>query len=133
VANDDTFQHVYYRLFFEKLHLAKETFKLDLSFSREELLAKLAQIKDCGCKSLKLIISDYRMGNTNIDSVITCLRARETGYNESILLRTSVAQEYLKSQHENLEELLEEEVINQVVSKTEVHQSKDVIQNILTT
>jgi len=137
VADDDSFQHMYYRIFFERtlnfdgLSVSKEAFKLHLSFSGEELLAKLAQIKECGCKSLKLIISDYFMGNANINGVATCLKVREVGFTGPILLRTSETQEYLKTQHKNLSEILEEEVINQVISKTEVNHGKEVIRNIL--
>jgi len=139
VADDDNFQHMYYRVFFERtlnfegLAINKETFKLHLSFSGEELIAKLAQIKECGCKSLKLIISDYYMGNANISGVTTCLKVREAGYTGTVLLRTSETQEHLKTQHENFVQLLERQVINQVVSKTEVNHGKEVIRNALMT
>jgi len=137
VADDDSFQHMYYKIFFERtlnfdgLSINKETFKLHLSFSGEEMLAKLAQIKACGCKSLKLVISDYFMGNNNLNGVATCLKVRENGYTGPVLLRTSETQEHLNTQHENFSELLEEEVINQVLSKTEVNHGKEVIRNIL--
>jgi len=139
VADDDSFQHMYYRVFFERtlnfegLAINKETFKLHLSFSGEEMLTKLEQIKACGCKSLKLIISDYYMGNANINGIATCLKVRESGYTGSVLLRTSETQEHLKTQHENFVELLEEQVINQIVSKTEVNHGKEVIRNALMT
>ena len=133
VADDDMFQHFYYQKLFEGGSFSSQCgdLKFQLCLSGEELLDKYSQIKNCGCSKLKLVITDYYMGNGKLSGVDTSIKIRRAGYRGALLLRTSESADHLKMKHTNMEKLFEEKVIDQLVSKFDLTQSKEQIQRSL--
>ena len=127
IADDDFFQHFYYRSLFRTLFSSQEKIITELHFSGEELLNRLVKINSCGCNKLKLLIVDYNMGNKNLDGVKTCLQARRLGYMNLIALRTSETKDYLKSRHEDFNLLMQNNTIDHYINKEDMHCLKEVL------
>lgn len=139
VADDDNFQHLYYQnlfqrsLDFSELPISRDNLRVKMCFSGEELLEELKDILQCGCSKLMLIITDYSMGNTKLDGINTASKVREAGYEGQVLLRTSETVEFLKSKHLNLDKIVGTRIIDELVSKADFQQGKEVIQDFLKT
>jgi len=88
-------------------------------FSGEELLDKLTRVVECGCKSTKLVIIDYQMGDEKLNGVETCIKVRKDGYKGHVLLRTSETEDSLKKNHKDFEQLLQDNIINVLVNKSD--------------
>jgi len=137
IADDDTFQHLYYNILFQKSFNSKDLspelkpLKVQLCFSGEELLECHIEVRKCGCKRLILMIIDYQMGKGKLNGIDTSFAVRKSGYNGFVLLRTSETQESLKFLHGNFDEILEDKIISAFVVKTDLRQGKEIIQSAL--
>lgn len=95
VADDDTFQHFFYQnLFqksmdFEQIDIKQAEFRADLCLSGEELIDKYHLMKNCGCRKLRMVITDYYMGEKKFTGYETAKTIREAGFEGPLLLRTS--------------------------------------------
>ena len=127
VADDDAFQHLYYRGFFTKM-----SYFIDLSFSGEELLEKYAKIKN-GCQGcqLKLVIVDYQMGDNKMNGVEVCKKLREIGYKGALVLRTSETEECLKKNHRDFDSLINQRIITTLVSKSDAKGGRKIVDEYL--
>lgn len=130
-ADDDLFQHAYYKcLFYTKNK--PEDHCLQTCFSGEELIESLNKVMECGCGTMKLVITDYQMGEKNLNGVETSVKARKGGYKGPLFLRTSETKDFLKENHEDFELLLKENVINVLVNKSDVSFGQKFIQKVVT-
>jgi len=134
IADDDEFQHFYYQSLFQKsLDLSsifpdKNDLRLKSCYSGEDLVKNISQMVTCGCKTLRLVITDYNMGHNKLNGVQTAKKLREVGYKGIILLRTSEKRSYLLGQHGDFEKMIEEKVIDVLIDKGDLKKGKEVIQ-----
>jgi len=137
VADDDTFQHLYYKGLFQKalkseeMSLKSQDLCLCTCFSGEELLEKLNKITECGCGTTRLVIVDYQMGEKELNGVETCIKVRKDGYKGNVLLRTSETEISLKKSHQDLDQLFQENIIDVLVNKSDATFGKKFIQKIV--
>ena len=137
IADDDSFQHLYYQslftrsLDFDQTSFLKHDFRFQLCFSGEEMLQALAKTRHCGCGKLSLVITDYSMGSDKLNGVQTILNIRQAGYKGNVVLRTSETQEYLKTRHVNFEGLIKNGTISTMLDKDNMSMSKKMIQKYL--
>ena len=137
IADDDAFQHFYYLNLFQRSLTFDNSFansrdvQVQTFFSGEEMLQKLTQVKECGCNNLRLVITDYSMGSDKLNGVQVCSQVRAAGYSGFVLLRTSETSESLKEAHGNLESLVSRRVISEIVSKSAMKESKEIIQRFM--
>jgi len=109
-----------------------EDLSLRTCFSGEELLDKLSGVVECGCKTTKLVIIDYQMGDKKLNGVETCIKVRKDGYKGHVLLRTSETKDSLKKNHKDFEQLLQENIINVLVSKSDASFGNKFIHKLVT-
>jgi len=138
VADDDPFQHVYYRGLLQKalkaegICIESQDLCLHACSSGEELIKKMNKILKCGCHTTKLMILDYQMGEKNLNGVETSVKVRKDGYDGNLLLRTSETKDSLKKNHQNFELLLKDHVINVLVNKNDMTFGENFIQKLVT-
>jgi len=134
VADDDAFQHLYYKILFQKVEIGSQSEYpcFDTCFSGEELLEKLNKAQKCGCETTRLVIIDYQMGEKKLNGVETCIQVRENGYKGHILLRTSESKDSLKTIHKDFEQLFKENIINVLVDKSDASFGESFIQKMRT-
>ncbi len=132
IADDDPFQHIYYKAYF--IGGSKEKYETALCFSGEELLEKYAQICQCPgkCGKLRLVIVDYQMGKKKLNGVEVSLKVREKGYSGGLILRSGETKEYLKVNHENFETIIQERTIDVFVSKDNIEEGQKIMSQYLT-
>jgi len=139
IADDDSFQHLYYQSLFQKsldfegIFVSRENLRVQLFFSGEELLESFKKIQECGCTQLVMIITDYQMGSGKLNGVDTCTRLRNTGYQGTLFLRTSESLNDLQQNHPNFSHLLETNIINALLEKGNLKDGKEIIQSCLKT
>ena len=137
VADDDPFEKLYYQMLFKKLsddeqpQMEKKNLKIQVFNSGEALLKKFTKLSHCECGGQTLIITDYNMGEENLNGVETALNLRKNGYKGVIALRTSEAQDFLRKTHKNLDELFDQKVINCFLEKHSHAKTRDTVQKIL--
>ena len=142
-ADDDTFEHFYYLTLFTSSMNSTEVsndnskfnynnFKIQALFSGEKLLEALKKILECGCKKLKLIISDYFMGKDKMNGVKVCKSVRDMGYDGYTLLRTSETKTSLHSKHEDLDEMINKDIISRFLMKKDLKATKELILKCVT-
>jgi len=137
IADDDSFQHLYYQNFFQRsvdfdeMNINKDEFRIDLSYSGEELVEKFQALKGNGLEDSVLVIIDYNMGEDKLNGVNTAVKLREHGYSGHLVLRTSETKEYLIEQHEDFEQLLEEKKIDIFLEKNDLKGVKEIVQTYL--
>jgi len=136
VADDDAFQHLYYKIMFQKASKSEEVSPrskdlcLRTCFSGEELLVKLNKVQECGCEGTRLVIIDYQMGEKKLNGVDTCIKVRKGGYKGPVLLRTSETRDSLKKIHQDFEQLLEGNIINALINKSDTSFGENIIQKM---
>ncbi len=139
IADDDDFQEFYYQMLFDKtldyakLNIDKTEFRFKIFKSGEDLLKSYQKIKKCGCDTLTLVISDYNMGEKNLNGVETAFKLRQMGFSENIALRTSEERDYLCRQHNNLNEMLRLKEIDCILDKTSHANTKKAVEGFLKT
>ncbi len=79
----------------------------------------------------RLVIVDYQMGKKKLNGVETSLVVRKDGYKGHLLLRTSETKDSLKENHKGFEQLLQKNVINFLVSKSDVTFGDKFIQRLV--
>jgi len=137
ICDDDTFQHLFYQNFFDKianydnLSIPKNEFHYDISYSGNELIMKYQKMQKEGIKDPPLVITDYYMGKTNLTGVSTAIELRKIGYKGHIILRTSETREEIIKNNPNFQKLLDEETINCLLDKSNLSASKDILQSYL--
>ncbi len=137
IADDDSFQHLYYQSLFQKsldfegIFVSRENLRVQLFFSGEELLQSFQRIQKCGCKELVMIITDYQMGSGKLNGVDTCTQLRSAGYKGTLFLRTSESLKDLKYSHPNFSQLFETNIINALIEKGNLQDGKEIIQSYL--
>jgi len=135
ICDDDNFQHLFYRNFFERIISldqigeSKNNLKMESFLSGEELLLKYQKLKACKCNKLSFVITDYSMGEKNMNGVETVLAVRDAGFEGAVVLRTSETRHDLIRDHSNFEELLRTGSITSYVEKALVMNLKVAIQN----
>jgi len=136
VADDDSFQHLYYKILFTskspiptKLFNITKKYKVSLHFSGEELLERYSRVCQClgTCSGVKLIIVDYQMGQDKLNGVEVCKILRERGYKGRLILRTSESKEYLEKKHEDFGVMIRDGTIDALVSKEFIEEGKKTI------
>ena len=132
ISDDDDFQGFYYRALFKKAVKLPEIVQKDdegvrVIKSGEDLLGKYCKQKMCNCKAPKLVITDYDMGESKLNGIETAIKLRKVGYDGPIILRTSETRDKLKKNHPYLSPLLQEKVIDYVLSKNSHQQITEVI------
>ena len=143
IADDDTFQHFYYISVFKSSITSESTLDEDFipyedqcvqtCFSGEDLLEVLREVQKCGCGKLKLVISDYLMGEDKLNGVQVCISIRKTGFSGAVILRTSESEKDLEVKHGNLKHLINKQTINEIMSKKDTVSCKNLMLNILKT
>jgi len=137
IADDDEFQHFYYQSLFQRsldlssIFANKSDLRLNSCYSGEDLVKNVSQMLACGCNTLRLVITDYHMGNNKLNGVETARKLREAGYKGIILLRTSEKRSDLVKQHKDFEKMLEEKVIHVVIDKGNLKEGKEIIQSYM--
>ena len=111
---------------FDQFDIKQQDFKATMCSSGEELLLKLRSMQDCGCKKLRIIITDYQMGAKKLNGAQTAQKVRETGYKGPVVLRTG----------ENKDELLQinkdlEKIVDSIVEKSDFKKGKTIITQYL--
>jgi len=141
VADDDAFQHFYYNSLFKSFFAsrgsatesqeskdAKLENSVQVCYSGEEMLDIIANIIQCGCNKLNLVISDYSMGQDKLNGVQVCAAVRRSGYYGPVFLRTSEREEDLRTLHKDLEKLVREKVIYDILSKADTRACREALQ-----
>jgi len=137
VADDDPFEKLYYQMLFKKLsdaeelQIEKKNVKIQVFNSGEALIKKYTKLSNCECGGQELIITDYNMGEENLNGIETALNLRKNGYKGIIALRTSEAQEFLRKTHKNLDELFDQKVINCFLEKDSHAKTRETVSKIL--
>jgi len=135
ICDDDNFQHLFYRNFFERIigldqiGESKNNLKMESFLSGEELLLKYQKLKACKCNKLSLVISDYSMGEKNMKGVETIRAVRDAGFQGAVFLRTSETRHDLIRDHSNFEELIRSGSITCYVEKALIMNLRVAIQN----
>jgi len=114
-----------------KLNIDKTEFRYKIFTSGEDLLKNYQKIKKCGCNTLTLVISDFNMGEKNLNGVETAVKLRENGFSGHIALRTSEEKDYLSRQHNNLNEMLRLKEIDCILDKTSHVNTKKAVEGFL--
>lgn len=78
-----------------------------------------------------MIILDFNMGKKSFNGIQTALKLREAGFEGIIILRTSDDYKSLERHHKNFNQLLENNQINSLLDKSDLHHSKEVLQEYL--
>jgi len=137
VADDDPIQDFYYinlfqkTLDFDSLTIDKENLKVEVCRSGEELLDKYNQYKACVCGRQVMVITDYYMGEKNLNGVETTLALRMAGFKGPVVLRTSESKEALCRKHVYLSDMLKMKTIDQLINKNSVRKTKEVLENLM--
>jgi len=132
VADDDDFQLMYYQnlfqksLDFEQIGVKKEEFRYELCSSGEELVEKFIHMQTCTCKKLRVIVTDYQMGEKKLNGFSTSLKLRELGHKGPVLLRTAENKQELIEKHTDLEI-----IIDVVIEKGNIGGGKETIMKYL--
>jgi len=130
-----TFSIYFIEIFFERIISldqigeSKNNLKMESFLSGEELLLKYQKLKACKCNKLSFVITDYSMGEKNMNGVETVLAVRDAGFEGAVVLRTSETRHDLIRDHSNFEELLRTGSITSYVEKALVMNLKVAIQN----
>lgn len=74
---------------------------------------------------------DYQMEKEKLDGVEVSLKVRGKGYSGGVILRSGETKEYLKTNHEDFEKIIEERIIDVFVSKDEVEEGQKAISQYL--
>jgi len=134
VADDNTFQHLYYSSLFRKntpsgssTAIEKQKWSVDLSFCGEQLLEKYIKTSECECQQLKLIVVDYQMGKDKLNGIEVCVKLRRMGYKGPLVLRTSEPEELLREKHKEMEE----GILTMLVSKNDIEGGKKIVEEFL--
>ena len=135
IADDDEFQHQFYKIFFSKtINFSKsaiktELIKIDYSLGGTDMCRQYTQMKNCSCpRKPKMAIIDYTMGPESLDGVDSARRLRELGFTGTIILRSSDSQSDIKFNHTDFDHLIKTEKINSYVSKANLIAGKQEIQ-----
>jgi len=137
VADDDPIQDFYYANLFQKtldfdsLGIDKENLKVEVCRSGEELLERYKKYKDCVCGKQVLVITDYYMGDKNLNGVETTLALRMAGYKGPVVLRSSESKEVLCRKHVYLKDMLKMKTIDCFLNKNSVRKTKEVLENLM--
>jgi len=137
IADDDSFQAFYYQTIFQRsmdfdsFAVTKQDFRLGLYKSGEELLEAYRKVKVCGCKSAMLIITDFNMGEKNLNGIELTSAVRKLDYKGPVMLRTSEKPSDLKREKIDIENLLEKKEINSYIEKQNHNMTKEIIGQFL--
>ncbi len=137
IADDDSFQAFYYQTIFQRsmdfdsFAVKKEDFRLGMYKSGEELLEAYRKVKLCGCGSVLLVITDFNMGEKNLNGVQLVSAVRKLDYKGPVVLRTSEKPVDLAKEKINVEELLEKKTLNSYVEKANHAMTKEIIGEFL--
>jgi len=137
IADDDSFQHLYYQSLFQKsldfegIFVSRENLRVQLFYSGEELLENYNEIQKCGCNELMMVITDYQMGERKMNGVDTCSKLRNVGYKATLLLRTSESFDDLQKNHSNFQLLIQTNVIDALLEKSNIKGGKEIIQSFM--
>jgi len=132
VADDDSFQRMYYTnlfkksLNFDELGMKASEFKLEVCASGEELVERALPMLKCSCKKLIAVITDYSMGEKRYTGYKTAEKLRQAGCQKPILLRTSENKNELNQAHPDLER-----VIDAVIDKGNKNGGKETVMKFL--
>ncbi len=139
VCDDDSFQSMYYKYLFEGLrsisaeNSEKSTLRFEIFEAGEDLIKRYTKMRECGCNSLMLAITDYNMGHKKLNGVETIMNLRKSGYAGPVMLRTSETKPYLCKRHSNFEEMLEKGFIDYYIEKNNLKRAKEIIQEMTST
>lgn len=137
VADDDPFEKLYYQMLFKQLdddeepQIQKKDLKIQVFTSGEDLLKKYNKLSRCTCGGQALIITDYNMGEENLNGIDIALNLRRNGYKGVIALRTSEEREFLRKTHKDLDDLLSQKVIDCFLEKDSHAKTRETVQKIL--
>ena len=136
-ADDDEFQHTYYKILFHQslnydgLSITKENVRVQLSFSGESLIENYKRMAKCQCNNLMVVIVDYHMGSNKLNGVQVCKELRSLGFEGPILLRTSESENSLLENHKDFLELIENKTINAMLKKSDSKLGKEAIKSYM--
>jgi len=116
---------------FDSFAVKKEDFRLGMYKSGEELLEAYRKVKLCGCGSVLLVITDFNMGEKNLNGVQLVSAVRKLDYKGPVVLRTSEKPVDLAKEKINVEELLEKKTLNSYVEKANHAMTKEIIGEFL--
>jgi len=128
IADDDPFQHLYYQNLFEKSQdtessdFKRQGSSVELFSSGEELIKRFSSMKLCACNKLRVIITDYQMGDNKLNGAETAKKLREMGYKGPLLMRTSEKLDELAEFHPYLPT-----IVNCLIEKSDIKQGKETI------
>jgi len=137
IADDDSFQAFYYQTIFQRsmdfdsFAVKKEDFRLGMYKSGEELLEVYRKTKFCGCGSVLLIITDFNMGEKNLNGIELTCAVRKLDYKGPVMLRTSEKPVDLVKEKIDLEDLLEKKTLDKYVEKQNHAMTKEIIGEFL--
>ena len=139
ICDDDPFQAFYYQTMFRMsmdfsdLAVEKRNFRFEVVPSGESLLKRYHKLASCNCNiaSQLLIISDFNMGQNNMNGIETVLKLRKDGFDGNIILRTSETKEELRAKYKDFDTLIEKNIINFYIMKDDHNLIKNKIHGLL--
>jgi len=137
IADDDEFQHTYYKILFHQslnydgLPITKENIRVQLSFSGESLLDHYKGVAKCQCNNLMVVIVDYHMGDNKLNGVQVCKELRNLGFEGPLLLRTTESENFLLEKHKDFLELIGNKTINALLKKSDSKLGKEAIKSYM--
>mmetsp|Transcript_26319 Transcript_26319/g.23194 ORF Transcript_26319/g.23194 Transcript_26319/m.23194 type:complete len:218 (+) Transcript_26319:69-722(+) len=138
IADDDKFQHLYYQSFFSRsanfdsTKVNKNDFRFDFSFTGDELIKKYQKLRgSCVWGRPLMMILDFNMGKNAMNGILTAIKLKELGFKGPIILRTSDSYETLIKSHKNLDKLLQSKIIDRVLGKDDLQETKITLQEYL--